>query len=188
MAHARSDGRDDGIQDCSPPGRREHGLGPFSDGGHFDNTAIYELVRRRCTLIVCVDAGADPERKFDDLGGAIRKCRIDFGVEITLNLEQLRGVGDTPVAVAGFAVGSIDYGPDHAPGHLVVIKPTLCVTRDEPADVLAYAALNADFPQQTTADQFFDESQFESYRRLGLHVGSRMLAATGGLSFTAPAR
>jgi hypothetical protein len=41
------------------------------------------------------------------------------------------------------------------------------VLGSESADVLGYHKEHPDFPQQTTADQFFDEAQWESYRRLG---------------------
>ncbi|MFY9854100.1 MAG: hypothetical protein WAK26_09520, partial [Terracidiphilus sp.] len=54
----------------------------LSDGGHFENLGVYELVKRRCKFIVACDAGADPDYSFDDLGNAIRKCREDVGVEI----------------------------------------------------------------------------------------------------------
>jgi hypothetical protein len=38
-------------------------------------------------------------------------------------------------------------------------------------DVYGYAAANPEFPHQSTVDQWFDETQFESYRRLGIAVG-----------------
>jgi len=153
----------------------------LSDGGHFDNLGLYELVRRRCRLIVAVDAGADPERKFDDLGMAIRKCRIDFGVDIQLQVESLRPTGPERLAQDSWAEGTIHYPPQDGmpvpPGKLLYLKPTLCSHRHEPSDVLAYAARNPDFPHQTTVDQFFGESQFESYRRLGLFIGERCSSA-----------
>ena len=55
-----------------------------SDGGHFDNLGLYEMVRRRCQTIVVVDAGADPTCGFEDLSAAIRKIRSDMGIPITL--------------------------------------------------------------------------------------------------------
>jgi hypothetical protein len=147
----------------------------LSDGGHFENTALYELVRRRLRKIVCVDAGADPERSFGDLGNAIHKCRVDFGVEIDIDLVPLRPRQPGMLPVAGFAIGRILYPGTTVEGVLVVVKPTLVQARGEPIDVQAYAERNPEFPQQTTADQFFSESQFESYRRLGLFVGEAAL-------------
>ena len=148
----------------------------LSDGGHFENTALYELVRRRLRKIVCVDAGADPEHSFGDLGNAIHKCRVDFGVEIDIDLVPLRPRRPGLLPVAGFAIGRILYPGTSVEGVLIVVKPTLVRARGEPIDVQAYAERNPDFPQQTTADQFFNESQFESYRRLGLFVGAAALA------------
>src|SRR5262249_39659236 len=54
----------------------------LSDGGHFENLGLYEMVLRRCHFIVVSDAGEDPECSFSDLGEAIRKIRIDFGIPI----------------------------------------------------------------------------------------------------------
>ena len=146
----------------------------LSDGGHFENLGLYELVRRKCSHVVVVDAAADPERTFGDLGRAIRQCRVDFGVEIELDLRELRPGARDQRAAKAFAWGRIVYDQKSNPpktGALLYIKPTLTRQGGEPADVLAYAARNSTFPQQTTADQFFDESQFESYRRLGVHIG-----------------
>lgn len=149
----------------------------LSDGGHFENLGLYELVRRRCKVIFVVDAAADPKRTFGDLANAVRKCRVDLGVEITFpDLDLLRGDGAMRAARA-FVEGKILYDTNDksATGTIVLIKPTLRREQDEPADILHYAAQNPPFPQQTTADQFFDESQFESYRRLGLFIGEQSL-------------
>ncbi|WP_220461522.1 patatin-like phospholipase family protein [Rugamonas apoptosis] len=152
----------------------------LSDGGHFDNTGIYELVRRRCRLILLVDASEDGQRGFDDLGRAIRQCRIDFGVEIRIDLGALRSCApDLPAA--GHARGEILYGSGAAEGELLYIKPTLCAARREPVDVLNYSSNHPSFPHQSPADQFFDESQFESYRQLGLHLAGACLDQHGHL-------
>jgi hypothetical protein len=62
----------------------------LSDGGHFENLGGYELIRRRCAYIVLCDADQDPDHAFDDLGSLIRKCRVDFGIRIEMDLEALR--------------------------------------------------------------------------------------------------
>ncbi len=149
----------------------------LSDGGHFDNLGVYELVRRRCRHILAIDAGADPELRFDDLGNLIRKCRTDLGVHIAIDVEQLRRDAQSGRSTRHCTVGRIYYprdGDDPAPkGTIVYIKPSL--TGDEPADVRNYAARNASFPHQSTGDQFFDESQFESYRKLGRHIAGEVI-------------
>lgn len=159
-----------------------HGGGKYvhlSDGGHFENLALYELVRRRCRFIFCVDAAADPKRRFSDLGNAIQKCRVDFGTEIEIDVAAMRSEGSDERPQARCAVGRIRY-PDGSLGTLLYLKPTLL--GDEPSDVMHYASSHPDFPQQPTGDQFFDEAQFESYRRLGMH--SAHAALDGALERT----
>lgn len=145
----------------------------LSDGGHFENLGIYELVRRRCGVIIACDAGTDPELGLSDLGAAIRLCRIDFGVEINIDTSSITTRGSANRSSAHCAMGTIMYGPDEdgattTPGILVYIKASL--TGDEPSDILDYATRHLEFPHEPLADQFFGESQFESYRRLGLHI------------------
>jgi hypothetical protein len=94
-----------------------------SDGGHFDNLGIYELVRRRCRLILAVDAGADPDRDFADLGDVIQKCRIDFGIDIRIDTSKLRVAADGN-SQSCFAVGTIEY-PGGDAGTLLYLKPSL---------------------------------------------------------------
>jgi hypothetical protein len=148
----------------------------LSDGGHFENLGLYELIRRRCRCVWVVDATADAARSCEDLGRAVRQCRVDFGVDIELNLADLVALNGAVMPKAGFARGTIHYG-NGLDGVLIYIKPTLCADCLEPDDLLAYAKREPTFPHQSTADQFFDESQFESYRRLGLHIGEKCLAA-----------
>ncbi len=153
----------------------------LSDGGHFDNLGVYELVRRRCKLIVAVDATGDAERQFDDLAETIRKCRVDLGAEIEFKDDSpLRAQPPHTLPEASYLVGSISYNDSSERGVLLYLKPTLTRGGDEPVDVRTYAALNLGFPHQSTADQFFDESQFEAYRRLGEHQGQRCLKFEGG--------
>ncbi len=140
----------------------------LSDGGHFENLGIYELVRRRCQLIVACDAGADPKYIFDDLGEAIRKCHIDFGVEITINVGSIIPDKETGFSKLHYALGDIHYERARYPlamGRLIYVKAS--VTKDMPTDLRNYKSEHPDFPHQTTIDQFFDEAQFESYRKLG---------------------
>jgi patatin-like phospholipase len=136
----------------------------LSDGAHFENLAIYELVRRECDFIVAGDAGEDPGPGFEDLVNAIRKCRTDLGAEITLDLEPFRITGPEGFAATHTQFGSIQYASGKL-GRILYIKSSL--TKNDPVDVLAYKRAHASFPHESTADQFFDEAQFESYRMLG---------------------
>ncbi|PWC54602.1 patatin-like phospholipase family protein [Azospirillum sp. TSO22-1] len=147
--------------------------GPYvylSDGGHFDNLGIYEMVRRRCRLILVSDAGCDPACGFEDLGNAVRKCMIDQNVGIEFQPVRIAARGKDDKAdkdAVAFAVGTIRY-PEGGKGMILYIKPTYLP--DLPLDVQAYALANKDFPHQSTGDQWFSESQFESYRGLGLET------------------
>lgn len=194
----------------------------LSDGGHFENTGAYELIRRRLPLIVIIDAGADPDYACEDLANLIRKARIDFDAEIEfLDAEALRALrghgeresfgslayfgtlemlrrgpwseapipstgGTTPAtqpvfgpsdrsrrSLAHAALAWVRYEGRSKPHSLLVyIKPTL--VGDETPDIAHYHTANQNFPQQTTTDQFFDEAQWESYRKLGELITERV--------------
>jgi Patatin-like phospholipase len=235
----------------------------LTDGGHFDNMGLYELLRRRCRAIVVCDSEADPHLAFQGIGMAIRKARLDFGIEVTLDqtapippeppadqkvpghsrsqasspstqvahdastarpatttsstdpakpsaealsqqqppevpyvlkahvsstdapgftatvahqqsppaIEGLSSFGEYPANSIHCVHGTIRYPEDSDPsqfGHILYIKASL--TGDEPPDILNYRREHKKFPHDTTLNQFFTESQFESYRRLGEHI------------------
>ena len=140
----------------------------LSDGGHFDNLGLYEMVLRRCRHVVVVDAGCDCAYVFEDLGNAIRKIRIDLGISIDIQTVSPKKEG---AQVGYYALGTIQYSQvdgSGADGTLLYIKPMLCGL--EPADVAHYAASHPNFPHEPTSDQWFSESQMESYRALGFHA------------------
>ena len=138
----------------------------LSDGGHFENLALYEMVRRRCRYIIVLDGGADPKYIYEDLGNALRKIRIDMKIDIEFKLTPpLPGLKQAKrCAVAEINYEKID--PSLENGYLIYIKPV--VLENDPPDVIEYKASNPAFPHESTADQWFNESQTESYRRLGL--------------------
>ncbi len=138
----------------------------LSDGAHFDNMGLYELIRRRCNYIVLGDAEEDSTSTCDGLANAIRRCRIDFGVEIEIDVSPITNKDkETRFCKAHVVEGKINYPGNPDPGKLIYVKAAL--TGDEPIDLREYFMDNPEFPQQSTGDQFFDESQFESYRKLG---------------------
>jgi hypothetical protein len=152
----------------------------LSDGGHFDNLGLLEMVARRCHRIVVIDAGCDPECSLADLGSAVRKVAIDLGVPIDIDPIPTRRPpnGTRPEPARYCVTGTIRYsvvdGDAAVDGRLVYIKPS--VSGQEPVDVVNYSRLSAAFPHESTTDQWFTESQFESYRRLGGHAVERILA------------
>ena len=169
----------------------------LSDGGHFDNLGLYEMVLRRCHFIVVSDAGCDAKCGFTDLGGAIRKIRADLGIPIDFphGISIYPRSADPATRARGlyWAVGRIHYAivdpppadraqataaADARNGWLLYIKPAFYGT--EPPDVFEYATTNEEFPHESTVDQFFSESQFESYRMLGVHAIARLCEGWAG--------
>jgi Patatin-like phospholipase len=154
---------------------KDSGFVYLSDGGHFENLGIYELVRRRCRYIIACDAGADERYGFEDLGNAIRKCRTDLGVEIDLDVRQVAAIDAQRYNGAPCAVGSIRYSEEDV-GTILYIKASR--RAGVPSDVMHYATEHLAFPHESTADQFFSESQFESYRRLGHFLTGEILGVS----------
>ena len=137
-----------------------------SDGGHFENMGIYEMVRRRCKVIIVGDGECDELMQFGGLANAIRLCATDFGASIDIDVSSVKPQPATN-SMRHAAVGTIRYA-DGSIGRLIYLKASM--TGDEDTTVLQYKASHPSFPHQATANQFFTEDQFESYRRLGRHV------------------
>lgn len=178
----------------------------LSDGGHFENTAVYELLRpeRAVTLIVLCDCGADPQYQFGDLANLIRLARIDMALEIAVDTaaagdDLLGSVFGTPAdflpaarqASSGKCAILLNVFRASEPAaarrpvaRIVLLKP--CLIGSAPPDVRQYGAGHPAFPQEPTSDQFFDEAQWESYRELGFAIGQRVFG--GGAEGDAAAR
>lgn len=152
----------------------------LSDGGHFENLGMYELVRREVDLIIVCDGAADNNFKFTDFANLVEKVRLDFGAIIEIDLDPLipkkgdnHEYGLEKMAQQGHAIGTIKYRNKEKPGFLIYIKST--IVPKLPADIYGYKLTHKKFPDETTGDQFFDEKQFEAYRELGFQLGKRML-------------
>jgi choline dehydrogenase-like flavoprotein len=182
----------------------------LSDGGFFEVTGAYELIRRRVRYIVLGDSGEDPLGRFNDLSNLIQKARIDFNADIRFfqdtaelhadplvkrvlnHIEQkdkqrhgalltaLGGLKDLRPNGAGMStkhasIGFVYYDDRDTPDSVILyLKATR--TGDEDLDILHYAAENPTFPNESTGNQFFDEPQWESYRRLGEHIGTLLFS------------
>lgn len=152
----------------------------LSDGGHFDNFGLYEMILRRSRFIIVSDASTDPNYCFESLAYAIRQVRVDFGVPIefrgALQLGKNLGDANKYCAIADIRYSCVDKpggasDPDYD-GVLIYIKPSL--DGSEPADVLNFHESDPAFPQDTIVDQWFGEAQFESYRMLGSHMIAKL--------------
>ena len=155
----------------------------LSDGGHFENLGLYELVRRRARLIILCDGAQDPAFAFEDLQRAQRRIAADFGATVELTAATIERLipsrtdhrfpeSDLKLAEAGHVVGAIRYA-DGSTATLIYLKTTL--VDGLPVELLGYRGANPTFPDQSTADQFFDEDQFEAYRELGFRIAAAMM-------------
>ena len=107
----------------------------LTDGGHFENLGIYELIRRRARLILVCDAGQDGGFQFQDLQVALRRIEEDFGARIEFHAKSNQSTPDQArptypieglipedashtyprmlqIAKRGFAVGDVYYAAD----------------------------------------------------------------------------
>ena len=163
----------------------------LSDGGHFENLGVYEMLRRRCHSIVVIDAGQDSDAAFADLGNVIRKARIDFDTEITMqpmriySRKELTTDKTLGATALGVACGDVAY-PGTRQGRLLYLKPSFLPAI--PADVRAYGSGDQAFPHDTTLQQWFTESQFESYRALGRWQMDQIEGASLDAVFASAAR
>jgi hypothetical protein len=171
-----------------------------SDGGHLENLGIYELLKRRCKVIIAVDADADENIRMSAFITLQRYARIDLGVRIELPWQRIqaasheidkvyqdKGGPDGKLDCRGphCAVGRIHYR-DGVEGVLVYVKASL--TGDENDYVADYKRRFEEFPHETTLDQFFSEEQFEVYRALGFHELDRMLDGTDDVAVFSPTK
>lgn len=180
----------------------------LSDGGHFENSGAYELLRRRVKGIVVMDNGGDPGFQFGDMENLIRKARIDLGLSINIATRQDIKALFGRQALALFLNGT--YGdwrqraakrvPEQSDGAFALLlnvydndalngdgEPVPCMRMlwlkarlmsDLPQDIVGYGLNHPTFPQQTTADQFYNEAQWESYRGLGYCMIHALLSRT----------
>jgi hypothetical protein len=143
----------------------------LADGGHFENLGLYELVRRKCRHIIVTDAGKDPHFTFGDFAKVIELVRVDFGAEITIDTRPLRPDAKYKISKTAFIYGKIRYN-DGNKGDIIYVKTSVVDGLSE--DIYSYRRTNPKFPDQTTADQYFDEMQFEAYRELGYQIGKNL--------------
>ena len=170
--------------------REDYHILDLTDGGHFDNLGLYELIRRKLELIVVCDGSSDRSNQFTSLATAIERVKVDLRafiefVDPEYALSHVscnrRGRengedGGRGTRGRGFAVAKVAYECGKE-GRLIYIKPT--VTEGVDAEISSYARRNRAFPHESTGDQFFDEIQFEAYRELGYALGCKALPSIG---------
>jgi hypothetical protein len=158
----------------------------LSDGGHIENLGVYELLRRRCKYIIAVDGEEDSKMTFHAITTLQRLAAIDFGIQIDLNLDDLRlnkkGLTRSHFHFCRVRYPSAGRGSEDMIGYLLYLK--LSLTGNEGEFIRRYRLDEPVFPHHSTADQFFSEPQFEAYRSLGEHVGDKLFlrAIVGNLA------
>jgi len=160
-----------------------------TNGADYDNLGLVEALRRGATKILVLDASGDYADTWFSLGQAIAVARADQGVEISLDptvmtmqppsqdgpVPLLPGQVVRPWATGTFARRRSVPGLGNA-GEIVICKPGWW--RGAPWDVVAYAAGHPGYPDRITGGQFFDGTEFDAYRDLG--VAAILDARAGG--------
>lgn len=148
-----------------------------SDGGHFDNLGLYEMLRRQCKLIVVCDAGADPEYKLSDLGKAVRLAKLDMDQQINVEFgkDHLSELAD-PNNSRYIGVANISYNTADSVKYGILIYLKAKYIPNLPPQVQSYFSLNPKFPHEPTTDQWFGESQFNAYFELGQHLSTELVS------------
>jgi hypothetical protein len=161
----------------------------ITDGGHYENLGLVELLRRRCTKIYCIDASGGSSLTTGTLASAITLAHAELGVVIKLDdpWKLVPGSGkafepsdplsalNARLSESGVITGTITYPeesglPEGArDGLLVVVKTRLTPQLDY--ELLSYSARNSVFPHDSTGDQFFDDDKFCAYTALGRQLG-----------------
>lgn len=177
----------------------------ISDGGHIENLGVMELLRRRCRLVIAVDAEADPLYTFGALENLTVRARNELGVDIRFREDQIpekvirpepsHGYSKKRYAVADLyqlwdkveglnGEEEIVHYEDHKIGTFVYVKSSVTAPVGRPdiprEDWLKYGTYkykiyHPDFPHESTADQFFDPIQWESYYQLGQWLAAEVL-------------
>jgi hypothetical protein len=143
-----------------------------TDGGHIENLGLLELLRRRCTAIVCLDAAGGSTTRFSTLGEAIALAASELNVAVDID-PAVMGAQTAGHNACDHVTGTIRY-PDGTTGTLVYGKAL--VTPGSPWDVRAYDAKDPLFPVHPTTDQLFSGETFDAYQALGRCVGAACAA------------
>ncbi|WP_298877443.1 hypothetical protein, partial [uncultured Bradyrhizobium sp.] len=165
----------------------------LTDGGHFDNLGAYELIRRRCDVVIVLDSEEDPSTAMSALASVCQRVREDFGVLVKIEGEAdaIAPAGDmgypagAKFAKKSYFVASIDYPAEQRSGiedqaktgTFVYLKSGMI--KQLSFSTKGYKAKFPEFPNQSTVDQFFDSAQFEAYRDLGWSSVEAMTNAFG---------
>ena len=180
-----------------------------TDGGFYDNLGLIELLRRRCTEIYCVDASGDAPPSASTISRVVGLAYAELGVTIAWSsdpdpwsLTPGSGVGLDPsnplsalnsrLCKNDVITGTVTYPPESGlpegqrTGTIRIAKASL--RRDLDFDLLTYALTHPDFPNDSTADQWFDDEDYSAYSQLGRGLGERLCAPATVAAIPRPIR
>lgn len=153
----------------------------ISDGGHFENLAAYELIKRKCKVIIISDGECDPKLQLEGLANLIRLCEVDGLAKINIDTRAISNLNESGWSSSRWAVGEITYKKDGSDewdadnkGFLIYLKASM--NGNEYTPIMQYKATHPDFPHETTGDQFYAEDQFESYRVLAREITEELFS------------
>ena len=176
-----------------------YGFQELTDGGHFENLGLYELIRRRVRLILVCDGSQDADFQFEDLQTALRRIGEDFGAKVMFrpshpmediipSLREHTYPRALEVARRGFAIGDVYYPPDFerdghirldaTPARLIYLNTTMVMTACR-SSCSATKARIPTFPNSPRAISSSMRTSSEAYRELGYRIADAMIADIG---------
>ena len=159
----------------------------ITDGGHVENLGIEPLLKRRCRLIVAVDASQDEDYQYADFEQLMRRMRLNEGIVLVtpgdpdrpLSLINMRTCQSGEKARQKFVTSNVllaeiryPEADQSEPSYLIYLKS--CLTGREPLELIQLAE-RSDFPHDPTSDQFLAPERFDAYRLLGNYLASTMV-------------
>ncbi len=136
-----------------------------TDGGHWDNLGVVELIRRRCATIIAIDTSGDLLGTYNALKEAIALARHECGAEIDFGDEWEKLVpAEDGIVEHNHMLGTVRYRDGHT-ATILYVKGA--VARTSSLAVQRYAAGDRTFPNYSTGNQMLTDRQLTFLVRLG---------------------
>lgn len=137
-----------------------------TDGGHWENLGLVELIRRRCAVIICIDASGDPPGTYATFKEAIKLAKLECDATVDLSEQAWKdlAVSEDDVATTNYGRGTVTYD-DGTKADLLYVKSA--IMKSSPLDIQRYASADTKFPNYSTADQLLSSQELEYMIHLG---------------------